>query len=380
MRHNQLNPPFAFHKEPADFSKATEKSLLQYCLGATLYMPGTREIINKVIDQQVPELTSMVMCLEDAVSEEELSDAETNVIKHLQTIYDAIGAGKISHEQIPLTFIRVRNPKQFTELARRLSRQHLSVLTGFVFPKFYSSNALQYLELLADLNDKHRLLLYGMPILEGRTIAFIETREAELAALKRVLEPFRDLILNIRVGGTDFSAIFGVRRDINSSIYDILVVRDCLASILNVFARDAEYTISAPVWEYFLAYNKDDLKTLLKGSIHRSLLNRNPILDEALDGLLREIILDKANGFVGKTVIHPSHLRYVNGMQAVTREEYDDAVQVLGTNGGVVKSAQANKMNESNPHRSWAKKVLLRSQAYGVIQDEASYLALFPDA
>ncbi len=44
-------------------------------------------------------------------------------------------------------------------------------------------------------------------------------------------------------------------------------------------------------------------------------------------------------------------------MQAVTREEYEDAIQILETVGGVVKSASSNKMNEINPHRSWAKRV-----------------------
>ena len=47
---------------------------------------------------------------------------------------------------------------------------------------------------------------------------------------------------------------------------------------------------------------------------------RTPIINEAIDGLLREVILDKANGFVGKTIIHPSHARYANAMQAVTKK------------------------------------------------------------
>ena len=72
-----------------------------------------------------------------------------------------------------------------------------------------------------------------MPIFEGKAVAYKETREEELANLKQILEAFKDLILNIRVGGTDLSSLFGVRRDINSSIYDILPVRDALSDILN---------------------------------------------------------------------------------------------------------------------------------------------------
>lgn len=251
------------------------------------------------------------------------------------------------------------------------------MLTGFVFPKFYSDNALQYLQRLETLNLDLGVTLYGMPILEGPSIAHRESRDEELLLLKTILEPFKHHILNIRVGGTDFSSIFGVRRGINSSIYDILTVRDCLSDILNYFNRAGEgYTVSAPVWEYFLAYKQDNIETLLKDNLHRSLLNRNPILNEAIDGLLREVVIDIANGFVGKTIIHPSHLRYVNAMQAVTREEYEDAQQILGGAGGVLKSSKSNKMNEINPHRNWAKRISLRATAYGVVKDETAFLPL----
>jgi hypothetical protein len=146
---------------------------------------------------------------------------------------------------------------------------------------------------------------------------------------------------------------------------------------LNYFNRDDEgYTVSAPVWEYFLADKRDDINHLLEEDIHRSLLKRNLILNEAIDGLLREVLLDKANGFVGKTVIHPSHLQYVNAMQAVTKEEYEDALQILNTKGGVVKSTKSNKMNEINPHRNWAKRIYNRARAYGVIESEMDYLKL----
>ncbi len=135
--------------------------------------------------------------------------------------------------------------------------------------------------------------------------------------------------------------------------------------------------ISAPVWEYFLADKDTEFIETLQEGIHSSLLKRNLIVNAAIDGLLREVILDKANGFVGKTIIHPSHLKYVNAMQAVTREEYEDANQILETAGGVVKSSSSNKMNEINPHRSWAKRVRNRARAYGVIESEEDYAKLF---
>ena len=67
----------------------------------------------------------------------------------------------------------------------------------------------------------------------------------------------------------------------------------------------------------------------------------------------------------------------MNGMLAVTREEYEDALQVLNTSGGVVKSASGNKMNEIGPHRRWAERLVMRARAYGVIERESSYLSLF---
>ena len=377
MKHHQYNANFQFFEKPVEFNKYTERNLLQYCLGATLYMPGTQYIVDKILNKSMLDLTSMVMCFEDAIPEKDLSEAENNVIKHLNKLSEGLITGSITHNDIPLTFLRVRNPEQFISFAARLTPNHGKVLSGFVFPKFDSSNGHEYLRCLESFNRELDVSLYGMPILEGSTIALKETRATELDILKNLLTAYDDIVLNIRVGATDFSSIFGVRRGINYSIYDILTVRDCLSDILNYFAREGDVcVISAPVWEYFLAHKKDDLDHLLHDDIHRSLLQRSPIINEAIDGLLREVVLDKANGFVGKTIIHPSHAKYVNAMQAVTKEEYEDARQILDTSGGVVKSAKANKMNEINPHRNWAKKIGQRAAAYGVIEDEGSYLRL----
>lgn len=377
MKHHEYNPQFLFTRNPEPFNKFTPRERLQYCLGATLYMPGTKDILQKIIQKDLQGLTSMVMCFEDAITEQDLPLAESNVLNHLSSLSGAIKQGVISFDDIPLIFIRVRNPNQFKSFCSRLNKDQAGVLSGFVFPKFYSNNGEEYLSLLSSLNAELGTLLYGMPILEGKTIALIESRMDELGAIKSMLSSYRELILNIRVGGTDFSSIFGVRRGINYSIYDISVVRDCLSDILNFFIRSGEeYIVSGPVWEYFLADKKESIDHLLEEDIHCSLLRRNTILNEAIDGLLREVILDRANGFVGKTIIHPSHLRYVNAMQAVTREEYEDAFQILHTAGGVVKSAKANKMNEINPHRNWAVKIENRALAFGVIENEASFLKL----
>ena len=43
MRHHLYNPDFKFVVEPEVFDKYTDRELLQYCLGATMYMPGTKD-------------------------------------------------------------------------------------------------------------------------------------------------------------------------------------------------------------------------------------------------------------------------------------------------------------------------------------------------
>ena len=138
--------------------------------------------------------------------------------------------------------------------------------------------------------------------------------------------------------------------------------------------------ISGPVWEYFRVSKQMMFETLPGYDIEDCLLKRIPIVNTEIDGLLREVILDKANGFVGRTVIHPTHIKYVNAMQAVTREEYQDAVNIINSEtGGVFKGEGGNKMNEVKPHTNWAMKVYMRSKAYGVIENENSYIKLFAD-
>lgn len=378
MKHHQYNPNYEFVVAPEDFNKYTDRDVLQYCLGATMYMPGHKDFAQAILDKKYPGLTSMVMCFEDACKEEDVPRAEINSIELLDTLNAKIDNGEFDYKDLPLIIFRVRNVEQFKHFSSMLRPEHIRLITGFNFPKFNSYNARPYLEHLDELNQRFGEVLYGMPIIEERRVAFRESRAGELIAIKKIVDEYKDLMLNIRVGATDFSSIFGARRDINYTIYDIMTVREILCDILNVFTRDNDYTVSGPVWEYFRINKKMKFaEKLPEIDIKESLLKRKSIVNDAVDGLMRELILDKANGFVGKTIIHPTHINYVNGMLAVTREEYEDALQVLNTSGGVIKSNRGNKMNEIGPHRRWAERLLARSKAYGVIESEASYLQLF---
>lgn len=376
MIHHQYNPSYQFVKAPVDFNKYTDRELLQYCLGATMYMPGTKDFAQAVIDKKYPGLTSMVMCFEDACKLEDVPAAEVNCIHVLDTLADAVDNGILKYEDIPLIFFRVRSVEQFKHFASMLQPRHIKYLCGFNFPKFNSLTAAPYMEYLVELNAKFGEIIYGMPIIEDARVAYKETRLLELMAIKNVCDCHKKLVLNVRVGGTDFSSCFGVRRGINYTIYDIMTVSNCLMDILNVFTRNNDYTVSGPVWEYFKA-NKSmkNLEELPKVDLQQTLLKRKAVVNDAVDGLMRELVLDQANGFMGKTCIHPTHLNYINGMLAVTKDEYDDAYQIMHTSGGVIKGSKG--MNEIGPHKNWAQRILMRAEAYGVIEHDGSYVELF---
>ena len=375
MRFHAYNRDFAFVVAPAEFNKYTGRDTLQYCLGATLYMPGTKDIKEKVVNHKL-DVTSFVMCCEDAIKEEDLPVAEQNILDHMDYFADLIEAGELTHDDIPLIFVRVRNPEQFKSFAARLTARQASVLTGFNFPKFNSANALNVLRTLVEVNSRLGVVLYGMPILEGPEVAFRELRNKELLLLRNILEPYKDLILNIRVGGTDMSSLFGVRRGINSTVYDIMPVRDALSDVVNFFNRYCDYCVSAAVWEYFRAYRDDDIDDVIKRNFHSALIKGQDIVNPAIDGLLKEVMIDRANGFVGKTIIHPTHAKFVNAMFTVVEEEYKDAIQILNTSGGVIKSEEGGKMNEIGPHHRWAEKIVKRAEVYGVVKNEDSVLGL----
>lgn len=377
MRHHQYNPNFEFVKDPISFNKYTDKDMLRYCLGATMYMPGNKGFVNKILTNAMPGLTSMVLDFEDACKAEDLSEAEDNALSMLKRVGDAVKSGELSDDHVPLIFCRVRSPKQFESFANKIQPEHLRALCGINFPKFNGDNGEEYYSILRNLNDRVGEIVYGMPIIEDSRVAYAETRIEQLLAIREILDKYEDLVLHVRVGATDFSSCFGMRRGIDYTIYDIMTVREILADILNIFARRNDYVVSGPVWEYFRVDKSMKFKEIKHHDVQESLLKRNPVYNNEVDGLLREMLLDRANGFVGKTVIHPTHVRFVNAMSAVTEEEYLDAEQILATSGGVVKSQSANKMNEIGPHRAWAERIAMRAKAYGVIKDGTEYVKLF---
>ena len=377
MIHHLYYPDFPFVKAPEPFNKYSDREFLQYCPGAAMYMPGYKDFLPKILSNAMPGLTTMVLCFEDACPAERVEEAMQNTYRLLDGIEDAVQSGELDPDRIPLIFVRVRSIEQFDVFAKGLTARQAKWLCGVNFPKFNSENGEAYYTRLEILNDRLGDTLYGMPIIEDARVACKETRMQELLSIRAILDRHRDVVLQVRVGGTDFSSVFGVRRGVDYSLYDIMVVRECLSDILNVFARFNDYVISGPVWEYFRAPKEMMFENLPHHGLEDYLIRRKTLVNQEIDGLLREVILDKANGFVGRTVIHPTHVKFVNALMAVTREEYDDACQILRTSGGVVKATGGNKMNEIAPHTNWARKVYNRARAFGVIENEGSFVKLF---
>ena len=239
------------------------KEQLAYALGATLYTPGTKETIAEdIIRKKHVDATSIILCLEDAISDEEVKLAEQNIVVQIQQIANLVSANILNQADIPLLFIRVRQPSQMKTIVTELGSA-VHCLCGFVFPKFTPINGKTYIDQLACINELYSLSLYGMPILESPEIMYKETRAESLLQIKDLLDSYHDYILNVRIGATDFSSIFSIRRNKYTPIYHITVVRDCISDIINVFSRATnEYIISGCVWEYFLMIMK-------KGSFKR---------------------------------------------------------------------------------------------------------------
>jgi citrate lyase beta subunit len=332
-------------------------------------------------------VTSMVLCLEDAIADDEVPVAEDNVVRALGALADDPGGG--GEGRLPLLFVRIRSADQVPMIVRRLGRAARDVLAGFVLPKFSEERGDVWLSEVARASDGAERRLWAMPVLETPEIIYRELRIDALAAVRRLVDKHAETVLAVRIGATDLCGLFGLRRDRDLTIWDIAVVRECIADIVNVCARGGETVVTGPVWEYFDQPERLFVSPLrvtpfaqadLPAGTEQGTAMRQRLVSRDLDRLIREVVLDKANGLLGKTVIHPSHVPAVHALHAVTHEEYDDAMTVLdGQQGGVRPSSYANKMNELRPHRTWAEGVLRRARAYGVLRAGHTFVDLLAD-
>ena len=381
---NEKQIEHLFYKAPEEIIKTSDKEVLSYALASTLYMPATRpNICRDLLTKKHAALTSMVICLEDSIGDHEVESAEIKLLEELTTIYTELQNGNLSSKDLPLIFIRIRSVDQFLRIIENLGDKR-TLLSGVVIPKFEASRGRIILQELEKYNLKGNLL-YAMPILETKRVIEKETRMEELLSIKKVLDDYKHLILNVRIGATDFCGLYGIRRNTETTVYDIAIIRDCISDIVNVFTRaDSPYVVSGPVWEYFSTKERMLIPQLRETPFRKrygkaGMNMRTQLIDRHMDGLIREVLMDITNGLTGKTIIHPTHIKPVQALNVVSYEEYLDAKNIVDSNNGeigVMKSSFSNKMNEIKPHYYWAQKILLKSKVYGVFHEEFTYIDL----
>lgn len=315
---------------------------LKYAVGALLYTPAlNRKVADAIIAEKFNSPYSLALCLEDAIADDSVEFAEKQLAITLKNLLKESMARNF---YVPMIFIRVRSCEQLLRLWKDLA-EWSEIITGFIFPKYSIGNADSYNEAMRKINSEAYRAIYMMPILESRDIVEYSTRHTVLTDLKGKIDSVKDIVLNIRVGGNDFSNEFSARRHYDETIYDILPIAQLLSDILTVFSR--EYVVSGPVWEFFSSDN-----------------------EEWKRGLQNELKLDRLNGFIGKTVIHPKQISVVNEALKVSQRDYEDAKEILNWDESglqVGRSFAGERMNEVKTHINWAHKTMILAEIYGVI-------------
>lgn len=303
------------------------KTLSPYALGATLYMPATREdILDVVLHKKLPELRSMVVCLEDAVAEIDVDTALANLHKLLLSIEQQGGRAADG----PMLFVRPRDSQMAAVLNEWPLMAHVD---GFVLPKLSLSN-LRAWELAVTNPD-----IFLMPTLETREVfnpvAMVELGEA----LKQTLD---HRIIALRIGGNDLLGCLGLRRNPATTLYSTPMgyVIPMLAGVMG----SQGFALTAPVFERLAT----------------------PHL------LLEELSLDIAHGLVGKTAIHPSQISSIQDSFRVSLEDLNCAKLMLNEVAPAVFNHN-DTMCEPATHFKWATHILERAKWHGVRHVEPSH-------
>ncbi|MCZ8781121.1 HpcH/HpaI aldolase/citrate lyase family protein [Escherichia albertii] len=305
-----------------------KKQFTPWELGATLYMPATRKDIAEIILQEkIPGLRSLVICLEDAVSEYDIPLAIQNLSLFLRQLNTARAIN--DDEKWPLIFIRPRNPDMGRWL---IANMDLSAIDGLVLPKFTCSTLPFWWDIMAETS------LMMMPTLETEEV-FDVIKMQELAN-EIANHACRDRIIALRIGGNDLMNVVSLRRPRNLTLYDT-PMGYVIKMLVSVFAP-RDFALTAPVCEHI-----DD----------------HGVLE-------RELSMDIAHGLVGKTAIHPDQISVIEEAFKVSPGEHSDALHILNSTQAVFKSQGA--MCEPTTHRRWALGILERGQVYGLTTESSS--------
>lgn len=308
---------------------------LAYRVGGLLYMPPFQDNLCRNLSQhKIPYLTSLCFCLEDAIQETALPLAEQALFERLEELSRLPHAGV----PLPLIFIRVRSASHLGTLLPKLTPWN-PLITGYIFPKFSSETAFSYFSLVREEEAKGNPLSF-FPVLETADIARASTRAETLRYLKKLLDGVSSHVIGIRVGGNDFSQLYGLRCPPDATIYTFPLLKQIFGDIISTFGTD--YAVSAPVRNYFSGPGWEAV-------------------------YLQELHEDAAMGFLGKTCIHPRQLPLVAQSLAVKASDLTEAREILAFTDkrlGVSKSLDGG-MREPSCQRQWAQHILTRSHLYG---------------
>lgn len=303
------------------------KRLSPWHLGATLYMPATRtDIAEAILNNKIDGLRSLVICLEDAVSESDIPTALSNLRELLAVLAQAKANDGNSHW--PLVFVRPRHIEMGQMLAANMD---LSPIDGLVLPKFTLASLPGWWEIVRDTP------LCIMPTLETEEV-FDVVQMRELATALQA-HPCHQRIIALRIGGNDLMNVISLRRTRHFTLYDG-PMGYVIKMLVAIFAS-RDFALTAPVCEHI-----DD----------------HQIMD-------RELALDMAHGLVGKTAIHPNQISKIEQALMVSSIDYADALRILNSTQAVFKSQGA--MCEPATHRRWASGILARAQVYGISAEQA---------
>lgn len=93
-----------FYRHPRPFGRHDDPAVLGVALGATLYCPATRPALDADIERALRRgVMSMVVCLEDAIGDDEVAAGEANLVARFRALH-------AREAQVPLLFVRVRDP------------------------------------------------------------------------------------------------------------------------------------------------------------------------------------------------------------------------------------------------------------------------------
>ena len=363
-----------FYKKPEAFDNTTKKNQLRYALGATLYLPATKYIAPYLLEKRYSHLTSFVMCFENLIEERNINIAEKTLLNTLRTLKMAENENRINKDELPLFFIHVRDPLQFERLYEILIKDKdiISYISGFFLPKFNSNNADAYLSTV----KKIRLIseyIYALPIIESKEIISLASRISELITLEKTIFEYRDMILGIRIGGSYINSVLGVNSLEAMSIYDVGITASIIYDIINSFINLSyeDIAIYSSSWDKKITSFQTVSKSSNAFDQNKVIYNHAFTHVPSLDGFIREILLDKLNGCVGKTVVYPNQISIVNALYSVERKDYELALSINSSN------EPSLNYGEQINNKIWSNKILSLSKIYGVLNENYSAVDLF---